>query len=348
MTCPSCDFENTDAARYCGRCRMSFTSGKLFLARLREHFLWIFRRSNAGFLSGLVAWAFIPALSRVLSTESSATLYFALEGLLGGAFLGTVDGMVEGSSPKSFIGAVIGGICGAIGGAVFGHFSEGLTAAQTAWGLCAFWAFTGAGIGIVSALWERQPKKLLTGAIAGILGGGIGGGLRYAIYAYLIETFNPQEWFLRRFFEGFSGAIIGVTLWLAIGMAERFVIFKRTRIEGGRTYKSCHHCKAHNPLPHWYCAACGSVLQESASPAALHITPYHTLDRLSAFFRFLSRLSRTTGIIAGIVVFIVFVPVSPLLAIVATLLVAIASYGFEGLFSALSETVRIYIRTPAR
>jgi hypothetical protein len=344
MNCPSCTFENTEIAKFCGRCRMNFTSASLFLSRFRDHLFWIFRRSNAGFLSGVVAWSFIPALSRVLSSESSATFYFALEGLLGGAFLGTVDGMVEESTPKTLWGAVIGGICGAIAGAVFGHFSDGLTASQTAWGLFAFWAFAGAGIGIVSALWERQPKKLLFGAIAGLTGGGIGGGLRYAVYAYLIETFNPQAWFLRRFAEGFSGGIIGVTLWFAIGLAERFVIFQRRRLEAGKNHKSCHHCKAHNPLNHWYCATCGSVLQESAPPASLHLSPFKTLDGLAHFLKFLSRLSGTAGVIAGIVIFIVFLPVNPMLACVAAVLVAIASYAFQGLFSGLSESLRIYIR----
>jgi hypothetical protein len=323
---------------------MNFHSGALFLARLRDHLQWIFRRSNAGFLSGVVAWSFIPALSRVLSSEASATLYFALEGLLGGAFLGTVDGMVEESTPKTLTGASIGGICGAVGGAVFGYFSDGLSPSQTAWGLFGFWAFAGAGIGIVSALWERRPKKLIFGALAGLVGGGIGGGLRYAVYAYLIESFNPQTWVMRRFSEGFSGGIIGVTLWFAIGLAERFVIFERRRIESGKNHKTCHHCKAHNPLNYWYCAACGSVLQESAPPAALHLSPYLTLDRLAGFLKFLSRLSGTAGIIAGIVVFIVFIPVNPMLALVAAVLVAIASFAFQALFSAASESLRIFIR----
>ena len=171
MNCPSCYFENAEGAQFCGRCRMGFTTGNLFLASFRDHLFWIFRRSNAGFLSGIVAWSFIPALSRVLSTDASATFYFALEGLLGGAFLGTVDGMVEESTPKTMLGAVIGGLCGLTAGAVFGHFSDGLTSSQTVWGLFCFWAFTGAGIGIVSALWERRPKKLIFGALAGLAGG---------------------------------------------------------------------------------------------------------------------------------------------------------------------------------
>lgn len=340
-----CYFENVDGAKFCGRCRSGFTRTNLFLARLRDHLFWIFRRSNAGFLSGIVAWSFIPALSRVLSSESSAMFYFALEGLLGGAFLGTVDGMVEESTPKTFLGACIGGVCGLVAGAVFGHFSDGLNSSQTVWGLFCFWAFTGAGIGIVSALWERRPKKLIFGVLGGLAGGGIGGGLRYAVYAYLIDTFNPQTWVLRRFTEGFTGGIMGVTLWFAIGAVERFVIFQRKRIESDRTYKVCHHCKSHSPLNYWYCATCGSVLQEAAMPAALHLSPYQTLDRLASFLKFLSRLAGTAGFIAGVVVFIVFIPVNVMLALVATVLVAIGSYAFQALFSGLSESLRIYIRS---
>jgi len=321
MNCPSCYHDNVEGAHFCGRCRTGFSSANLFLASARDHLFWIFRRSNAGFLSGIVAWSFIPAISRVLSSDSSAMYYFAVEGLLGGAFLGTVDGMVEESTPKTMLGAFIGGLFGMVAGAVFGHFSDGLNASQTVWGLFCFWAVTGAGIGMVSAVWERRPKKLIFGAIAGLAGGGVGGGLRYAV------------------------GIIGVTLWFAIGAVERFVIFQRKRIETGRTYKTCHHCKGHNALDLWYCTTCGSVLQEAAMPDALQLSPYQTLDRFASFLRFLSRLAGTAGFIAGLVVFIIFVPVNFMLACVATVLVAIASYAFQALFSGLSESLRIYIRS---
>ncbi|MBV9080887.1 MAG: zinc ribbon domain-containing protein [Elusimicrobia bacterium] len=343
MTCPSCGFENIDNARYCGRCRMGFTKRELLVVRLRDHLFWIFRRANAGFLAGLVAWFFIPALSRVISSDATATLYFALEGLLGGAILGSVDGMVDESTPKTMLGSLIGGACGAAAGAIFGHYSEGLSAPQTVGGLFAFWAFAGAGIGIVSALWERRPKKLFFGALFGLLGGGFGGSLRYAVYAYLIDTFNPQSWMVRRGMEGFSGGILGVTLWFLIAVAERFVIFTRKRLEPNKTHKTCHHCNAHAPMNHWYCMVCGSVLQEAAPPAALHLPKFGTLHRFSGFLHFMSRLSATAGAIAGAVVFIVLFPVNHMLAFVAAVLVAIMSYAFQGAFSAVSETIRILI-----
>jgi hypothetical protein len=101
MNCPSCGFKNNDGVNYCGRCRMHFSPRSLFLAQMRDHLYWIFRRANGGFLSGLVAWFFIPALGRVISSQSTAVLHFAIQGILGGAFLGTVDGMIEESTPKT-------------------------------------------------------------------------------------------------------------------------------------------------------------------------------------------------------------------------------------------------------
>ena len=184
------------------------------------------------------------------------------------------------------------------------------------------------------------------GGAGGPRGRRIGGGLRYAVYAYLIDQYNPERWFTRRAFEGFSGGIIGVMLWFAIAMAERFVVFRRQRIETGKSYKTCGGCGAHNPLANWYCVSCGAVLQESSPPAALHLTPYPTLDRLADFLSFFSRLAVTAGAIAGIVIFIVFVPVNLMLAFAATLLVAIGGAALQALFSALAESLRIFIRKP--
>lgn len=342
MICPSCSTTNNDGVKYCGRCRMHFTKRNFFMARTRDHLYWIFRRANGGFLSGLIAWFFIPALSRVISSEATAVLHFAVQGFLGGAFLGTVDGMLEESTPKTVRGAILGAFGGAVGGAIFGYYSDRLSAEQMAWGIFLLWALAGACIGTVSAWWERKPKKLLFGALSGFTGGGVGGALGYAVYAYLIQEFNPESWAIRRLAEGFSGGIIGVTLWFAIGVAERFVIFRRKQIEN-KNFKQCHHCPTQNPLNTWYCGNCGSVLQEAAPPAALHLSPFTTLDRVREFFRFLSRLAVTTGFIAGVVIFVVFFPVNKLLAFVAVMLVSIVSYSMMIVFGSVSESVKIYI-----
>ncbi len=324
---------------------MGFSALGFAFSHVRGHLQWIFRRANSGFLSGMVAWFFIPALSRVISRESTAVLHFCIQGLLGGAFLGTVDGMIEESTAKTMRGGVIGAISGAIGGALFGIYGTQLSPEQTAWGLFGFWAIAGAGIGTISALWERTFKKISAGLISGLIGGGVGGALGYAVYAYLIEEFSPEGWLLRRLCEGFTGGIIGVTLWFSIAVAERFIIFKRRPIEG-KTHKHCDHCETQNPLNSWYCGKCGSVLQQAAPPAALNLSPYTTLDRLRGFFRFMTRLAGTTSVIAGIVVFVVFFPVNKMLAFVAVVLVLLACFSLLLLFASISEAIQIYIKKP--
>lgn len=343
MNCPSCSFANLDTVRYCGHCRMSFSKVSFAIARTYDHLNWIFRRSNAGFISGMVAWFFIPALSRVISLESTAMLHFGIQGLLGGAFLGTIDGMVEESTSKTIRGGVIGAMGGVLGGVLFGEYSASLSPEQTAWGLFGFWAIAGAAIGTVSALWERTFKKIAAGLISGLLGGGTGGALGYAVYAYLIQEFAPEGWLLRRLCEGFTGGIIGVTLWFTIAVAERFVIFKRRPIEG-KSMKTCDHCDMQNPLNTWYCGRCGSVLQQSAPPAALNLNPFTTLDRMRGFFRFMTRLAATTSVIAGLVVFAVFFPVNKMLAFVAVVLVVLACFSLLFLFASISEAIQIYIK----
>ncbi len=322
---------------------MSFSSLNIAFSHVKGHLAWIFRRANAGFLSGMVAWFFIPALSRVISKEATTALHFGIQGLLGGAFFGTVDGMVEESSPKTFRGGLLGAVGGAIGGIVFGYYSPRMTPEQTGWGLFAFWATAGLAIGMVSALWERSFKKISAGALSGLVGGGVGGALGYAVYAYLIQEFNPEGWLIRRLCEGFSGGIIGVTMWFSIAVAERFVIFKRRIIEG-KSHKHCDHCEAQNPLNTWYCGKCGSVLQQSAPPAALNLSPFQTLDRLRGFFRFMTRLAATTSVIAGLVVFVVFLPVNKMLAFVALVLVVMACFSLLLTFSAIAEGIQIYIK----
>lgn len=322
---------------------MGFTPKNFFFSRMRDHLYWIFRRANAGFVSGLIAWFFIPALSRVISREATAVLHFGIQGLLGGAFLGTIDGMIEESTPKTVRGALLGGFGGGVGGALFGTYSGNLSAEQTGWGIFLMWAFAGACIGTVSAWWERRPKKLLFGSLSGFTGGGVGGALGYAVYAYLIQEFNPESWALRRFCEGFSGGIIGLTLWFSIAVAERFVIFRRQLVEG-KNYKQCHHCPTQNPLNAWYCGSCGSVLQQAAPPAALHLSPYQTLDRMREFFSFLARLAVITGFIAGLVIFVVFLPINKMLAFVALVMVAVASYSIMVVVSSISESIKIFIK----
>ncbi len=313
------------------------------LVKFRDHIYWILRRGNAGFLAGLVAWFFIPGLSRVIAHDANSVMYFLFIGLLGGTFLGCVDGMVEESTPKTIRGAVLGGLGGLFGGFLFNLLNSSLPPEKIHWGFFIFWAVPGACMGLTSALWERKPLKIFAGAASGFIGGGIGGALGNLMYYTLIKEFQPSHWAIIRLTEGFSGALIGVTVWIAIGAAERFVIFKRRFVEG-LDLKVCDHCDTKNPLNMWYCGACGSVLQQSAPPAKLNLPTFTTLGRLTDMFHFLSRLSATTGIIAGIFAFVLLVPVNFFLALVSVVLVATASYSLLLLFSAFAETLQIYAR----
>lgn len=342
MICPSCAYNNKSFGKFCGRCRMPFNARSLFLSRMKNHLAWIFRRANGGFMAGLVAWFFIPALSRVLAVHASALIHFVTTGLLGGAFLGTVDGMIEESTPKTVRGALLGGVGGALGGFLF--VALGFNVSENPyWGLFLFWAIAGGFIGTVSALWEKKTVKIASGLLLGALGGGVGGALGYSMYALLIQEYDPGGWFLRRLYEGFSGGIIGVSLWFCIGLAERFIIFKR-RVTEDPQGKVCDHCRAANPLSNWYCVECGAVLQESALPERLALSPYTTLDRLQEMFRYLARLSATTGAIAGLIIFLVFLSINPIFAFIAAILMGLVSYSLLILFSAASESLRILIR----
>ena len=148
---------------------------------------------------------------------------------------------------------------------------------------------------------------------------------------------------MRRFYESLNGGIIGVVLWFSIGTAERFIIFERRPL-GDKTHKHCDFCEHQNPLNTWYCSNCGSVLQWAALSTKLNLSPYTMLDRLQQWFRFLSRLSATAGVIAGLVVFFVCLPIEPFFAFVATVLVAAISYFLLVIFSSLGEGISILIR----
>jgi len=138
------------------------------------------------------------------------------------------------------------------------------------------------------------------------------------------------------------GGIIGLSLWFFIAMAERFVIFRRRLIKD-REFKQCDKCESKSSLSSWYCGRCGSVLQESAPVDKLNFPPHRTLNRLHEMFRFLSRLSAVTGFIAGFVSLFIFLPGHPFIILVVLMMVAIFSYGFQVLFSSLSESLKIFI-----
>lgn len=257
--------------------------------------------------------------------------------------MGTVDGMVEESTTKTLRGALMGALGGMLGGALFGMVQGKLSADQIYWGVLTFWGIAGAFIGLTSAMWEKKTNKIIAGVLCGFAGGGMGAILGISVYTILIQNYDTTNWIVRRFYEGANGALIGVTLWIAIGAAERFVIFKRRPL-GDKSTKPCDACGFQNPLNSWYCGPCGGVLQWSAAPGKLNLSPYIMLDRLQQWFRFLSRLSATTGAVAGLIVFAVCVPIEPFFAFVASVCVVVISYFFLVVFSSLSETIQVFIK----
>jgi len=227
MLCPSCSHSNDEGIRYCTRCRMSFSPMGLFLSRQKDHLYWVLRRSSAGFTAGLIAWVFVPIVSRVLSMSGVSPFHDFLIGLMGGAFLGCVDGMVEESTPKTIRGAVLGGLGGGLGGFLFFYLKGLWPDKNVLWAIFVHWAIAGAFIGMVSAQWEGKARKLYIGMASGFLGGGIGGYLGASVHVYLVQSYEPQSWLLQRFLEALIGGLIGVSLWFSLGLAERLYIFKR-------------------------------------------------------------------------------------------------------------------------
>ncbi|HOW28898.1 MAG TPA: hypothetical protein PK876_10420 [Elusimicrobiota bacterium] len=346
MKCPSCHYDNITPVNYCGRCRMSFTPLSLAVARWKEHLYWILRRACAGSTSGFIAWFFIPVVSRILSQTGSHFLIFGLTGFMGGAFLGAVDGMVEESTPKTIRGAIVGGLGGLLGGMVFQVFRNLVDPQYILWLIFLYWAIAGAFIGTVSAWWEQKREKILCGAVSGFFGGGIGAYIGSSFHAYLVQEIPTGTWLFQRFTEALLGGIIGIALWSAIAAAERFFIFQRRTIDK-QNHKTCDRCHAKNELASWYCTSCGSVLQESAPPEKLNLSPFSTLQQVSAMLRFLSRLSAATGFIAGFVSLFVFIPnyagMEQLVTIIVIVVIALLSYALQILFSSLSETIKVYI-----
>jgi ribosomal protein L40E len=346
MKCPSCHHENAEPLNFCGRCRMSFNPLSFAVARGKGHLYWILRRACAGGMSGVIAWFFIPIVGRLLSQQGAVNAIYPLTGLMGGAFLGAVDGMVEESTPKTARGTIVGGLGGLLGGILFQLFMDGAGPTAVSGLIFLYWAVTGAFIGTVSAWWEKQNRKIAAGVVSGFLGGGIGAYIGTSLHAYIIQSLTIDSWWVRRSSEAAMGGIIGLTLWFSIAAAERFIIFKR-RLAEKQDHKTCDRCQARNPLSSWYCASCGSVLQQSAPSEKLHFPRSTTLLQLSEMLRFLSRLSAATGYIAGFVSLLIFVPnfsgLEQLMSVIVVLIIALISYGLQILFSSLSEGIQLFI-----
>jgi len=282
------------------------SSRTLWIVPARATFTWALRRSLAGLSAGFVGWMILPAASRALAESLSQTGHLILTSVLGGIFLGAVEGMSEESTLKTLRGGLAGIIGGVLGGLVASAVSGGpqVDMARGTLVVTTAWAMVGLYVGIMSAWLEPQYSRKVAGAISGTLGGALGGWLGYQMYASLMDILTTDSWWVKRFVEASTGAILGAVLWFIIGLAEKFLILKRRMIKDAN-HKECDRCQFANPLQAWYCGACGVILQVAASPDKLNLPPHVALSRLVGALRYASRLAATTSVVvAGLSIFI--------------------------------------------
>jgi hypothetical protein len=267
---------------------------------LRGTFSWVLRRSLAGFATGMAGWCVSSAASRAAATSLSQTQHLLMTGVIGGIFLGSVEGMMEESTLKTVRGALAGAVGGVLGGGAAAAIlarSTSPSAGMTA--IIVTWAIVGMAAGLLSAWMEKRPARLLAGFLAGALGGAFGGWLGYNMYFSLSDIIKSDFWLVKRIIEGAAGAILGAVLWCVLGLAERFIIFKR-RPAKDKDRKSCDRCHKHSPLNAWFCGDCGAVLQEAASAERLAPPRYLALARLISAFQFFGRLASTTSAVVAL------------------------------------------------
>jgi hypothetical protein len=337
MTCPSCNFTSSTQTDYCVRCGFNAAKGGPRIARMRDTLAWVLRRSLAGFTSGMIGWWVIPAAGRAAGSSLSQSSHFLLSGALGGFFLGSAEGMLEESTLKTIRGGLAGVLGGLIGSIVASWMVSGGNPAAGMPAVIATWACAGGAIGLVSAMMERKRERVLAGFVAGVLGGVLGGWLGYQMYASLMDIAKP-EWGTKRIIEGSTGAILGAVYWAILGVAEKFLVFKR-RIVHNVSYKECDACHHANVLKAWYCAACGAVLQVSAPPEKLELPRRPALARFIKACQFLGRLSATTCFVVAFLAAVLLGTINVFLGLFGLLATALVGYMVYVIFNALADAL---------
>ncbi|MBD3272128.1 MAG: hypothetical protein GF384_06290 [Elusimicrobia bacterium] len=285
---------------------MFLTRSSRKLMQFSINVAWILRRSMGGFAAGAISWLFAFAWIRIAGKDAGSMHMFLLC-ITSGTFLGTVSGIIEDSGYKAFTG----GILGCLGGALGAILAKGVIAmynlepfASTSF--ITAWVVMGMAIGAVSGIIEKSLKKILAGMVVGMLGGALGGFAGIELYATITSDLMGQEVtrLTLRAVEMFTGGVFGATLWLFLGIIEKFYIFRR-RIELKLDKKICDSCRAENPLNHWYCVQCGAALQVAAPREKIKVTPFRAIERTINAFRFMSWLCGASGIIISVVIFVV-------------------------------------------
>jgi ribosomal protein L40E len=212
------------------------------------------------------------------------------------------------------------------------------------------WAIAGMFIGAVSGLVEKSRKKMLAGALFGFIGGAAGGFLGSVFYGSVMLEFSPKSWLSSRLAEGLSGGLVGAVMWFSIGFIEKLYVFRR-REDPKLDKKICDSCGTQNPLRYWYCSGCGHVLQISAPPQKIKVTPFRGMERIINAIRFMSWLFGITGVITTPVIFFVFLMQDIFLAFIGVVFSILFTYlmvvGFRFLGDLLSCLIRISSNTKA-
>jgi len=319
--------------------RCGFSAGKHGdrIARVRDTFSWVLRRSLAGFASGMVGGWVIPAAGRAAGASLSQSGHFLLSGTLGGLFLGSAEGMIEESTVKTIRGGLAGMAGGLIGSIIAAWVVQGGNPSDGIKAVIATWSFAGCAIGLVSAMMERKPERIAAGLIAGLVGGVLGGWLGFQMYASLMDIAKP-EWGFKRIIEGCTGAILGAVFWAILGLGEKFFVFRR-RIVQNVSYKECEVCHHANVLRAWYCAACGAVLQVSAPPEKLELPRKPALVRFISACQFLGRLAAMTAVVIALLAAALLGSINVFLGLFGLLATALLGYMGHVLFNAIADSL---------
>ena len=194
MYCPSCEKLMADGSKYCAHCGMFLNAKSEKLMHLGLDFSWIWRRSWAGFASGFIGWIIVFIVSRMVKHDVGSVMNNIFSGMICGVFLGTVGGIIEESAYKAFYGGILGTIGGAIGGVINLPLTDIFQGSEGLFPLSVLitWAVGGAFIGATSGFIEKSKKKIIAGALFGLVGGAIGGYLGSAFYGSVLIDFKPK------------------------------------------------------------------------------------------------------------------------------------------------------------
>lgn len=353
ITCPSCAAFIAEKSRYCSRCAWPLTLGSNFLSKALNATGWLLRRSLGGFFCGAVGWILAQALSRAAGISISEDFHYLLGGAVSGLFLGIAAGVMERSLLKVMAGGALGLLAGAVGGLINPPLQRlWAEAARPEVGFlvghAAHWALAGAFIGATSGLFERSLFRSLIGALFGAFGGALAGALATDVFQQLSYEaaasgtlfFIHSSWIQGRLTEAIAGGSIGAGLWFCVGIAEKFIIFRRTLMAQGGL-KKCLTCNHENDISSRYCGLCGRALQSAAPREQLLPTAHRGLERLANGLIFLSWLFRVVGVVSACVVFGISLFVSLPYALFWALLTGLASYLLVTLSSALADALVI-------